>query len=143
MHQLVSPFSRPGEVDLSADVDFLALVDAALGASENVEVHGPVEQGIFLEQLGIKERAEMLIRGFGKGTGKDGRPSGGQNQSEGDKDMTNEEDKEKRARTVRDAVERLVSRLPGRGMGTLYKALAIVPERGGRRPIGFGGGLTM
>ncbi|KAL8952011.1 MAG: hypothetical protein Q9222_002057 [Ikaeria aurantiellina] len=137
-HQLVSPFASPGEVDLSADVDFMALVEAALGASERIEVHGPVEQGVFLEQMGIKERAEMLIRALEK-----------QNET-GRKVTAGHEDKvllgtkaetDERKKAIHEAVERLVSRLPGRGMGTLYKALAIVPERGGKRPVGFGGGL--
>ena len=38
-------------MDLSADVDFTALAEAALNASEGVEVHGPVEQGVFLEGM--------------------------------------------------------------------------------------------
>ncbi|KAI4272728.1 MAG: hypothetical protein L6R38_006532 [Xanthoria sp. 2 TBL-2021] len=136
-HQLVSPLADAGEVDLSADVDFMALVEAALGASDNVEVHGPVEQGVFLEQMGIKERAEMLIRGMEKKGGQGVEVAGGADQTLG-KDAA---DMEPRKKTIREAVERLVSRLPGRGMGTLYKALAIVPERGGKRPVGFGGGL--
>lgn len=139
-HQLVSPFSSPGEVDLSADVDFMALVEAALGASENIEVHGPVEQGVFLEQLGIKQRSEMLIRGLERQGGNGAEVAGGEGsraQSDGAADL------EERKKALRVAVERLVSRLPGRGMGVLYKALAIVPERGGKRPVGFGGGLSV
>ena len=137
-HQLVSPFASPGEVDISADVDFMALVEAALGASDNVEVHGPVEQGVFLEQLGIKERAEMLIQGLEKKKGKATEAAGA-----GDQTLsTDAADMESRKKAIREAVERLVSRLPGRGMGTVYKALAIVPERGGKRPVGFGGGLN-
>ncbi|KAL8913965.1 MAG: hypothetical protein Q9171_001350 [Xanthocarpia ochracea] len=137
-HQLVSPFASPGEVDLSADVDFMALVEAALGASDNVEVHGPVEQGVFLEQLGIKERAEMLIQGLEKKKRKAAEVAGAGEQTLN----TDAADMESRKKAIREAVERLVSRLPGRGMGTLYKALAIVPERGGKRPVGFGGGLN-
>ncbi len=137
-HQLVSPFASPGQVDISADVDFMALVEAALGASDNVEVHGPVEQGVFLEQLGIKERAEMLIQGLEKKKGKATEAAGA-----GDQTLsTDAADMESRKKAIREAVERLVSRLPGRGMGTVYKALAIVPERGGKRPVGFGGGLN-
>lgn len=136
-HQLVSPFAGAGEVDLSADVDFLALVEAALGASDNVEVHGPVEQGVFLEQMGIKERSEMLIRGLERKSEKGAEAPGGR---EGSLDNDAAE-VQTRKRAIREAVDRLVSRLPGRGMGTLYKALAIVPERGGKRPVGFGGGL--
>ena len=125
-------------MDLSADVDFMALVEAALGASEKIEVHGPVEQGVFLEQMGIRERAEMLIRGLEKDEGKGAAVKAESDTKSGDKE---EVEVEVRTKAIRDAVERLVSRLPGRGMGTLYKALAIVPERGGKRPVGFGGGL--
>ncbi|KAF1921239.1 putative S-adenosyl-L-methionine-dependent methyltransferase-domain-containing protein, partial [Ampelomyces quisqualis] len=56
-HRSVSPFTAPGLVDLSADVDFLALAESALDASPGVEVHGPVEQSFFLSTMGIKERA--------------------------------------------------------------------------------------
>ncbi|KAI4240922.1 MAG: hypothetical protein L6R42_011412, partial [Xanthoria sp. 1 TBL-2021] len=93
--------------------------------------------GVFLEQMGIKERAEMLIRGLEKKGGNGVEAAGDGDQTPG-KDAA---DMEPRKKTIREAVERLVSRLPGRGMGTLYKALAIVPERGGKRPVGFGGGL--
>ena len=97
-------------MDISADVDFTALADAAVRASPGVEVHGPVEQGNWLEAMGIWERAGALMK-------------------KGD------------AEGVRKAVERLVDRGEG-GMGRLYKVLAIVPERGGRRrPVGFGGSL--
>jgi len=115
-HQRVSPLSSPGLVDLSADVDFVALAEAALGASPGVEVHGPVEQGAFLLAMGIKERAEMLVKG----------PAA---------------DAEKRKR-VESAWRRLVDR-GGSGMGKVYKAMAILPETGGaRRPVGFGGDVT-
>ncbi|KAI4218476.1 MAG: hypothetical protein LQ349_008699 [Xanthoria aureola] len=136
-HQLVSPLADAGEVDLSADVDFMALVEAALGSSNNVEVHGPVEQGVFLEQMGIKERAEMLIRGLEKSRGQGTEVAGGSDQHP----ANSAADMETKKKAIGAAVERLVSRLPGRGMGTLYKALAIVPERGGKQPVGFGGGL--
>ena len=99
-------------MDLSADVDFTALAEAALGASPGVEVHGPVEQGQFLLSMGIKERAEMLMMGL------------------------KEEEKRK---GVEGAWKRLVDR-GGSGMGKVYKAMAILPESGGRRrPVGFGG----
>lgn len=112
-HKRVSPLSAPGLIDLSADVDFTALADAALKASPGVEVHGPVEQGTFLLGMGIKERAEVLMRGLGG-------------------------DEEKRKR-VEGSWKRLVDR-GGSGMGKIYKAMAILPESGGRRrPVGFGG----
>ncbi|KAL8699506.1 MAG: hypothetical protein Q9201_005970 [Fulgogasparrea decipioides] len=141
-HQLVSPFTSPGEVDLSADVDFTALVEAALGASENVECHGPVEQSVFLEQLGIEERMKMLIRGLENKFGSKARAATG---TDAGNEVQNgrSEEVEARKRAIREAVERLTSRLPGRGMGTLYKALAIVPERGGKSPVGFDGGISV
>lgn len=115
-HQMVSPLSSPGLVDLSADVDFVALADAALSASPGIEVHGPVEQGAFLLGMGIKERAEMLLRG----SALDG-------------------EKKKRVET---GWQRLIDTGVG-GMGKLYKVMAIVPEAGGkRRPVGFGGDIA-
>jgi len=112
-HQRVSPLSSPGLVDLSADVDFMALAEAALGASSQVEVHGPVEQGAFLLGMGIKERAKMLLKGL---------------TADGEKSLR-----------VESAWQRLVDR-SGSGMGKVYKAMAIIPEAGGqRRPVGFGG----
>lgn len=110
-HARVSPLSEPGLVDVSADVDFTALAEVALNASEGVEVHGPIEQGMFLEFMGIKQRAEMLMKGMGK-----------------------EEEK----KSVEGAWKRLVDR-GGSGMGKVYKVLAILPEGGGRAPVGFGG----
>ncbi|KAL8680687.1 MAG: hypothetical protein Q9186_003127 [Xanthomendoza sp. 1 TL-2023] len=103
-HQLLSPFASPGEVDLSADVDFMAVVEAALGASQKIEVHGPVEQGVFLEQLGIKERAEMLIRGLEKKSEKGAMERSG---TEGKAQSEVIADLEKRKKAIREAVERL------------------------------------
>ncbi|MCJ1393784.1 hypothetical protein MMC18_006660 [Xylographa bjoerkii] len=117
-HALVSPFAAPGQVDLSADVDFTALAEAAVQASPGVEVHGPVEQGAWLERMGIRERAAML--GTGGGEARLGK--GEEVEKEG----------------IRRSVERLVER-GGGGMGRLYKVLAIVPEDGGRGVVGFGG----
>ncbi|KAL3425705.1 NADH dehydrogenase [Phlyctema vagabunda] len=115
-HKRVSPLSSPGLVDLSADVDFLALAEAALKASPGVEVHGPVEQGMFLLGMGIKERAEMLMKGL----------------------VTDREKKER----VESSWKRLIDR-SGSGMGKVYKAMAIVPESSGqRRPVGFGGDVA-
>lgn len=115
-HKMVSPLSLPGLVDISADVDFTALADAALEASRGVEVHGPVDQSTFLRAMGIKERAEMLVRG-----------------------LANDEEKRKR---VESSWKRLVDR-GGSGMGKVYKAMAIIPESNGqRRPVGFGGDIT-
>ncbi|KAL1880484.1 hypothetical protein VTK73DRAFT_5871 [Phialemonium thermophilum] len=119
-HQRVSPFSEPGLTDLSADVDFAAIAEAALRASDGVEVHGPVEQAAFLEAMGIRERASALAKTAAASGGADG---------------------EKKMADIHKAWKRLVDRGPG-GMGKVYKALAILPEnQGKRRPVGFGGDI--
>ncbi|PTB75435.1 DUF185-domain-containing protein [Trichoderma longibrachiatum ATCC 18648] len=115
-HRLVSPFSAPGLVDLSADVDFHAIAEAATQASDGVEVHGPVSQADFLELMGIRERAEALTKAPG---------------------VTPEKKSD-----IEKAWKRLVDRGPN-GMGKVYKVLAILPENDGRRrPVGFGGDVT-
>ncbi|KAI0881860.1 DUF185-domain-containing protein [Annulohypoxylon maeteangense] len=118
-HRHVSPFSSPGLVDLSADVDFAGLAETALLASPGVEVHGPVDQAYFLETMGVRQRAEMLIKKL--------------------EQTQNRGDVEEKKREIERSWKRLVDRGPG-GMGKVYKVLAILPENGGRRrPVGFGG----
>jgi NADH dehydrogenase [ubiquinone] 1 alpha subcomplex assembly factor 7 len=53
----VHPLAEPGEADLTAHVDFAALARAAQG-----NVKGPMTQAEFLDQLGIRVRAEILKR---------------------------------------------------------------------------------
>lgn len=119
-HAIVSPFKHAGQADLSADVDFTALADASLEASEGVEVHGPVEQGLWLQQLGIQERAARLVRAM---------------QDQRIHDL------EDRKNTFNAGWKRLVEAGP-KGMGKAYKVMAVVPEAGGkRRPVGFGGAV--
>jgi len=52
------PFDTPGEVDLTAHVDFTALAVAAERAG--VSAFGPVEQGNWLNAMGIRERTKAL-----------------------------------------------------------------------------------
>ncbi|CAL5869514.1 uncharacterized protein PFLUO_LOCUS3744 [Penicillium psychrofluorescens] len=114
-HVKVPPLSSPGQVDVSADVDFVSLAEAAIEGSDGVEVHGPVEQGDFLATMGITERMQQLLRGVGA-------------------------DEEHR-RNLETGWKRLVEK-GGGSMGQIYKVMAIVPENGGRRrPVGFGGGV--
>ncbi|KAK4106741.1 DUF185-domain-containing protein [Parathielavia hyrcaniae] len=128
-HRRVSPFAEPGLTDLSADVDFAALAEAATRASEGVEVHGPVAQADFLETMGIRERVEQLTKAMMMMDNDVGGEQGG---GAG----------ETKAEDVRKACARLVDRGPG-GMGKVYKALAILPENEGRRrPVGFGGDVA-
>ncbi len=59
-HKFVDPFEAPGKADLSADVDFQAIAEAAK-ESANVSVLGPVEQRSWLFQMGIVQRATQLV----------------------------------------------------------------------------------
>ncbi|KAK4867622.1 hypothetical protein LT330_001132 [Penicillium expansum] len=115
-HEKVAPLSEPGRVDVSADVDFNSLAEAAIEGSDGVEVHGPVEQGDFLGAMGIEERMRQLLR---------------------------KEQDEEHKKTLETAWKRLVEKSGG-SMGQIYKVMAIIPENGGqRRPVGFGGGIQM
>jgi NADH dehydrogenase [ubiquinone] 1 alpha subcomplex assembly factor 7 len=58
-HSFTDPLKSPGEADVTAHVDFQALLRAAddIGA----RTHGPVPQGDFLRRLGIENRAVSLM----------------------------------------------------------------------------------
>jgi SAM-dependent MidA family methyltransferase len=58
-HRQASPLSRPGETDLTAHVDFAALVRAA--SAQRLAVDGPIMQAELLGRLGIIERASRLM----------------------------------------------------------------------------------
>ncbi|MBV7255559.1 SAM-dependent methyltransferase [Pacificimonas sp. WHA3] len=58
-HRKIDPFASPGTADLTAHVDFQALVNAA---GTDVRAYGPVTQAAFLSALGIGVRAEALMR---------------------------------------------------------------------------------
>ncbi|MDR3463742.1 MAG: SAM-dependent methyltransferase [Beijerinckiaceae bacterium] len=57
-HAFADPLAHPGEADLTVHVDFAMLRRAAEAAG--AAVHGPVTQGLWLERLGIFERARRL-----------------------------------------------------------------------------------
>jgi NADH dehydrogenase [ubiquinone] 1 alpha subcomplex assembly factor 7 len=57
-HGFADPLATPGEVDLTAHVDFAALARTAAGAG--TRVRGPISQGEFLRRLGIEARAAAL-----------------------------------------------------------------------------------
>jgi NADH dehydrogenase [ubiquinone] 1 alpha subcomplex assembly factor 7 len=57
-HRYANPLASPGLADLTAHVDFEALGRAAREAG--ARVHGPVEQGTWLQRMGIEVRAAML-----------------------------------------------------------------------------------
>ena len=134
-HTRVSPFEAPGAVDLSADVDFIALAESAINASPGVEVHGPVDQARFLTAMGIEARAAQLMK-----TAVDKERAGATGQEKAELGEM--------AKRVESGWKRLVDRGP-QGMGRLYKAMAIVPYNppgegeSRRRPVGFGGDVRM
>ena len=114
-HKRCSPFESPGSVDVSADVDFEALAEAALEASQNVAVYGPALQSDWLGAMGGNERSKAL---------------------------EHKADSGEIAARIRASWQRLTDRGPN-GMGQLYKAMAIVPlSAGQRRPVGFGGDIS-
>ena len=57
-HHSVDPFENPGEHDLTAHVNFFEL--ANLARMRNLRVSGPVDQGAWLQALGIDARADTL-----------------------------------------------------------------------------------
>ena len=57
-HRSVSALANPGEADLTAHVDFAAMARSARAAG--VAVYGPIDQGDFLETLGLSARAATL-----------------------------------------------------------------------------------
>ena len=59
-HAFANAFAAPGEVDLSAHVDFTTLAAAAQAAGATV--WGPVEQGEWLVRMGIDTRVAALAR---------------------------------------------------------------------------------
>jgi NADH dehydrogenase [ubiquinone] 1 alpha subcomplex assembly factor 7 len=59
-HAYVEPFADPGGRDLTAHVDFAAIGDVARGAG--LTVYGAVEQGRWLDALGLAARAQSLAR---------------------------------------------------------------------------------
>lgn len=59
-HRFAPVLEAPGEVDLTAHVDFAAL--AAAARDGGADCFGPVEQGEWLVRLGIRQRAQMLAK---------------------------------------------------------------------------------
>ncbi|MEZ5891168.1 MAG: SAM-dependent methyltransferase [Xanthobacteraceae bacterium] len=57
-HRFADVLAEPGEADLTAHVDFAAL--RADAEQAGARVHGPIEQGLFLQRLGIAQRAARL-----------------------------------------------------------------------------------
>ena len=61
-HEQVHFLTRPGEVDVTADVDFAALRHAVTSLNlESTSAYGPVGQGHFLVSMGIQDRVIQAI----------------------------------------------------------------------------------
>ena len=58
-HRAVSPFENPGEADLTAHVDFAEICRSLTAGTLHSRVTG---QGMFLERLGITDRARQLAQ---------------------------------------------------------------------------------
>ena len=102
-HAFADPLEMPGDVDLTAHVDFETLGNTA--ESMGARVHGPVPQRDFLFRLGIHQRAAAL-------------------KARADPDKAIEIDL---------ALSRLITGGP-RGMGELFKALAVADPKLGPLP---------
>ena len=63
-HQVIDPLVEPGACDLTAHVDFEVLAQAAKG----VRFSRLTPQGVFLERLGITQRAQKLAENLGGST---------------------------------------------------------------------------
>ncbi|XP_020202866.1 protein arginine methyltransferase NDUFAF7 homolog, mitochondrial [Cajanus cajan] len=61
-HKFVNLLDNPGSADLSAYVDFASIRHSAEEASGEVCVHGPITQSEFLGGLGINFRVEALLQ---------------------------------------------------------------------------------
>jgi NADH dehydrogenase [ubiquinone] 1 alpha subcomplex assembly factor 7 len=98
-HAFVDPLAEPGMADLTVQVNFERV--AYMAERAGAATHGPTTQGAFLEALGLATRAEVLKR---KAT-----PA--------------------QAKAIDAAVARLTAvdaeGLAGRGMGALFKVLAV------------------
>ncbi|KAK7460399.1 hypothetical protein VKT23_009121 [Stygiomarasmius scandens] len=58
-HKQVHPLHRPGECDLTGNVDFGYLKEAM---QDLVPVYPPIEQGVFLQHMGLSSRLRSLAR---------------------------------------------------------------------------------
>ncbi len=57
-HKYADPLNQPGEVDITAHVDFAALKDSA--TAHRLGAYGPMPQGEFLLKLGLEARRDRL-----------------------------------------------------------------------------------
>lgn len=65
-HKLHDPLVDPGNADLTADVDF-ANMKRILELDDRLITVGPVEQGIFLKNMGAETRLQILLENCDEG----------------------------------------------------------------------------
>jgi SAM-dependent MidA family methyltransferase len=125
-HEFVSFLAEPGEVDVTADVDFRGLRHAIDCGSANSASVGPIGQGEFLQRLGIRERTEAALATLPE---EDEEEDEGNEAASGGTFEAAEETADGSELSQRQSLIAAVQRLvhPD-GMGTVYKALAIVPQ---------------
>lgn len=97
-HKFVSPFIKPGHVDLSVDVDFDNLIRVTEKCSASF---GPVDQGDWLHNAGIGHRVDQLIK--------------------------HNEAHPERQDQIYDLYRRLTDK-DEKGMGKIYKFLCLMPK---------------
>jgi len=97
-HKAANPLASPGSVDLTAQVDFSALREAAL--AQGACVQGPVAQGPFLRALGIMTRLAQVLKS---------RPG-------------------ERGQALATGALRLIDEATPQSMGRLFKVMAVLPS---------------
>ncbi|KAF9269976.1 DUF185-domain-containing protein [Marasmius fiardii PR-910] len=107
-HQIVDFFYRPGQCDLTANVDFAYLREAM---TDSVSVSKPLSQSHFLQAMGLKERLLRLLE-------------------------THRTQDPEKAKKIEEAALRLVSVSPnGGGMGSQYSVMGISSNGGHMYPF--------
>jgi NADH dehydrogenase [ubiquinone] 1 alpha subcomplex assembly factor 7 len=64
-HETVNPFANPGQADITAHVDFEAIALAVTSINVDTKYTRLTTQGVFLERLGITQRAKTLATKLG------------------------------------------------------------------------------
>ncbi|KAA0154572.1 hypothetical protein FNF29_02449 [Cafeteria roenbergensis] len=128
-HAFTSFLERPGDTDVTADVDFRGLRHAADVGHPGTASVGPVPQGEFLQRMGIRERTQaaldLLVAQEAEEAERRGDAKGGAESAAPAARAVDGSDLSAAERLVA-AVERIVN--PDSGMGGIYKAMAIVPK---------------
>lgn len=128
-HAFTSFLERPGDTDVTADVDFRGLRHAADVGHPGTASVGPVPQGEFLQRMGIRERTQAALDLLAAQQADEAEQGAAEERSDvpavPDARAVDGSDLSASERLIA-AVERIVN--PESGMGGIYKAMAIVPK---------------